>query len=329
MLLTVEELVMSVKTVITAPTCQVKGTPARKPRKPRSRQPDPSSSRESTPSPRDAAATRKRDTGEAARLKPPPRRHEAVTLPERGPPKRAADGDANEAPREKPRTFLPFPRLPLELRALIWHMAAEAHAVEVELNQRCRCARRPGELKFLARRELLRERLALLHACRESREELAPLYDAFEYNRAGMVEAPGDLFLQPSLARPSSRPELSWATDHRYVPFPPMPWHYRHPHMLVDCRRDTFKGTLTWRCPPEKCQSAEPRSGEKERPKYRFVKSHIEGGVFERPETPVSLGGYVQCVRQRSSKTDFEMIEIPPPDKFADDGVPLIAEILL
>ncbi|KAK7927397.1 hypothetical protein PG985_004395 [Apiospora marii] len=230
---------MNFREAITVFSRLFKGAPAKKS----------PNSRNAMPSPRDAAAPGTGDTSAAARPKPPPC-CDTRAIPEKGPPERPADGDASEAlpkdsrtfhqyPKLPPelremiwrmafgkhaskalpedsRTFPQFPKLPPELRAMIWHMAAEDHALEVVLGQRCRCTGQPGELQFLAKRKPLRARLALLHACRESRGELAPLYDAFEYNETGMVEAPGDLFLQPDPTG-SGKPELSWATDHRYT----------------------------------------------------------------------------------------------------------------
>lgn len=310
---TLKVLMMYVMAAVTVISSKVKGVSARETPKTQPRHEDPPSNRNAMPSPRDAAGTGTKtgDTTVAARPEPPPGR-DTRAVPEKGPPERqAANGDANEAPLEKPRTFPRFNNLPPELRAMIWHMAAENHAQHVALGQRCRCTCKPGALHFYVKQDLLRARLALLHVCRESRAELGPRYDAFEYNRAGMVEVPGDLWLRPGPTR-SDKPGLTWRMDHRYMPFPPMPWQYEHPHMLVDCRLDTFSGMLTW-----------PVGG------YWAAKCYVEGCAFERPGSPLPMDRHVQIVREQGSKTKTAIIEIPPPEESADNGVPLVAEVLL
>ncbi|KAK8060076.1 hypothetical protein PG996_010006 [Apiospora saccharicola] len=297
-------------------SCRLKVAPAREQPKTRRQQGEPPRGRNATPSPQ---IITEKGTGRLCAATRPtlPPSHDASPIREKGPPERVATdggGDANEeAPPDKaPRTFPKFTKLPPELRMMIWHMAAEKHKLEIELNQRCFCNRKPGGLHFFADRAgaPLRGRLALLHACRESRALLAPRYDAFEYAEGGMVEAPGDLHLQPSPACPRIKPELTWTMDHRFVPFSPMPWHYRHPHMLVDCQEDIFNGMLTWEV-----------SGR------RVPKCYVKECLFERPERPQPLDSRVQCARQRVSRDNIAMIEIPPPEELTSDGAPFVVEV--
>ncbi|KAK7956445.1 uncharacterized protein PG986_005667 [Apiospora aurea] len=190
-----------------------------------------------------------------------PRNLDTLTIPEKRVAKRTADGTV-KALLGNTSSFPLFNKLPPELRILIWKMAAEQGQC-LEMGQMCRCTSNPGAVHFKVDMELLKRRLALLHACREARLVLAPRYDAFEYKRSrqglaknnsreGFVEAPGDLYLRPSrlgagdAKQNEDKPELTWKFDHSYVPGD-LSWRYnQHPHMLVDCQQDTFKGRLSW-----------------------------------------------------------------------------------
>ncbi|KAK8051745.1 hypothetical protein PG993_003130 [Apiospora rasikravindrae] len=110
-----------------------------------------------------------------------PHSHDTPAIPERRGAKRTAEGTV-KALLGNPPSFPLFNKLPPELRILIWKMAAE-QGKKFEMGQMCRCTTHPGAVHFQPNMELLKGRLALLHACCESRMVLAPRYDAFEYNR--------------------------------------------------------------------------------------------------------------------------------------------------
>lgn len=146
-------------------------------------------------------------------------------------------------------------------------MAAEV-GFEVNLEQSCRCSFKSGQVRLNVTSQLmhvLRQRLALLHACQEARSLLAPRYDAFPYKKLlparsgsavvyeGVVEALDDLCLRPSTSSrrhgiigthesrsggPRSKslemrtgknidlPELTWKHDHSYDPITGSWLHY-------------------------------------------------------------------------------------------------------
>ncbi|KAK8042412.1 hypothetical protein PG994_012895 [Apiospora phragmitis] len=222
------------------------------------------------PSPEDDAAAGTVENGVITPPATPPSR-DTIATPEIRDTKRAADG-AVKAPPRKPTRFPLFNRLPPELRQIIWNMAAE-EGQDIELRQACRCSSNPGRVHFEVNMELLKRRLALVHACRESRWVLAPRFDAFKYNRRGVVEARGGFRLRPTrpgagdMEGDADMPELTWNMDHGYVPVL-LSWrHNEHPHMLVDCRQDTLYGRLNWGDAP-----------------YCVTRRYVSRCAFKRPE---------------------------------------------
>ncbi|KAK8105582.1 hypothetical protein PG999_008941 [Apiospora kogelbergensis] len=124
----------------------------------------------------------------------------------------SSDTDVKQLRLGEMPNFPLFSKLPPELRHTIWDMAAEV-GFEVNLEQSCRCSFKSGQVRLNVTSQLmhvLRQRLALLHACQEARSLLAPRYDAFPYKKLlparsgsavvyeGVVEALDDLCLRPS-----------------------------------------------------------------------------------------------------------------------------------
>ncbi|KAK8119315.1 uncharacterized protein PG998_003941 [Apiospora kogelbergensis] len=88
----------------------------------------------------------------------------------------SSDTDVKQLRLGEMPNFPLFSKLPPELRHTIWDMAAEV-GFEVNLEQSCRCSFKSGQVRLNVTSQLmhvLRQRLALLHACQEARSLLAP-----------------------------------------------------------------------------------------------------------------------------------------------------------